>query len=442
MNLSVRNSFLLATALVFPMSCGNFAMERTNVLPSNLKHPYLRYEPLAGDKELTSLITQDGRLLIEHSSDAILKIKNALHRLWYDFPVNGNGREFDAELQTEITHLRRDLGLPVLDNYIDRSTVLAIDQRLSQIPVTKYLSQDRWSTHRTIFVSISLGYCPFDDRHSSDCAFGEDVFGVPAKDLAGDLIQRGYKKIETLDDAERIYQSEGRRFPKYPDYGNDKSSRLDAEQYFVKVFTDRRMLVRIVNAERTNGRRAFLEALEDQDVTIYVGHGRYGTGPDFDEKKKFSDNVIINLKPDIPKTNKGKKFIESLNTWYKLRKRFKKETNLLSERIAPDNGKERYRIWFFDSCWANNFLLPIRKIKAQPAWLDLFGWDDRIPKTTVGHNAKRFIAHLDARSDDLRSFLIKLNRDNGFFIRETDAQGMPLSHLKVEGIGDNPEVTR
>lgn len=55
------------------------------------------------------------------------------------------------------------------------------------------------------------------------------------------------------------------------------------------------MRVRVVSRNTRRPESEFAEGLVHDAVTIYVGHARYGTGPDFDAKESTAENFVIGL---------------------------------------------------------------------------------------------------------------------------------------------------
>jgi len=110
-------------------------------------------------------------------------------------------------------------------------------------------------------------------------------------------------------------------------------------------------------SEKSSGAKAtFSEFLTEKEITIYSGHARYGTGPDFDENKSVSENFVIGVN-------------SALHDSGKLTKGYNKEKNELLKGKANDleklsnDGKfdpDLYQVWFMNACSSIHYLDEIR----------------------------------------------------------------------------------
>lgn len=116
------------------------------------------------------------------------------------------------------------------------------------------------------------------------------------------------------------------------------------------------LIIDVTNAKKVNPKKTFSSFLTDKEITIYMGHARYGTGPDFDEKKSPSENFIIGVNSALHKANKLKRgYDTTMNSYLKDRKNDLEE---LSK--AGKFTKETYQIWFLNACSTINYLDEIR----------------------------------------------------------------------------------
>src|SRR5205823_5048982 len=74
--------------------------------------------------------------------------------------------------------------------------------------------------------------------------------------------------------------------------------------YFVKQFQyggkDVTAVTRLITSDTPNAKQRFVDAVEHDEVVMYTGHGRYGSGPDFDDINSPAGNFHIGdpWKPD------------------------------------------------------------------------------------------------------------------------------------------------
>lgn len=110
-------------------------------------------------------------------------------------------------------------------------------------------------------------------------------------------------------------------------------------------------------SEKSSGAKAtFSEFLTQKEITIYSGHARYGTGPDFDDSKSVAENFVIGVN-------------SALHAAGKVTKGYDKKKNDLLKGKANDlealskAGKfdsDLYQVWFMNACSSIHYLDEIR----------------------------------------------------------------------------------
>ncbi len=131
-----------------------------------------------------------------------------------------------------------------------------------------------------------------DGRLDTTFAVGFDEDGWherAAHEIQAELRRDGYQPL----DVDSLGAEDRQR------YGLD-GDRFDPEStYFAKTFQDPATgqdidsVVRLITPSDT-ARARFEQALETDEVVQYVGHARYGTGPDFDDRGNGDGNFVIN----------------------------------------------------------------------------------------------------------------------------------------------------
>ena len=184
----------------------------------------------------------------------------------------------------------------------------------------------------------------------------------------------------------------------------------------------------------------FLEGLARCDVAMYGGHGRYGTGPDFDYNftadlvddkgaivssfSEYSDleeflvergrphkrtalaeyrrliaagrlkirrvnsgNLVINLRNYHPGEFGGHLMVDQLKTDPNIR------------RMSRQTFDRRYRLWLFEGCRTNDYFYNLRKLnpKANAGGLDLLGTRRVIYWSSIGDSHLQLLDDLLAR---------------------------------------------
>jgi peptidoglycan hydrolase-like protein with peptidoglycan-binding domain len=112
------------------------------------------------------------------------------------------------------------------------------------------------------------------------------------------------------------------------------------------------MRVRVVTRHTRRPESEFAEGLVHDAVTIYAGHARYGTGPDFDAKESTAENFVIGL--GAPQHVTG-----AMEPGYDphMNQILRGIPNdLLARRFDP----QRDQLWMFAGCTTRHYLQELR----------------------------------------------------------------------------------
>ena len=116
------------------------------------------------------------------------------------------------------------------------------------------------------------------------------------------------------------------------------------------------IIIDITDANKAKPKNTFSNFLTKKEMTIYVGHARYGTGPDFDPKKSAAENFIIGVNSALHKANKLKKGYNSeMNTYLK-----GKANELEKLSKAGKFNLKTYQVWFLNACKTIDYMDEIR----------------------------------------------------------------------------------
>jgi hypothetical protein len=116
------------------------------------------------------------------------------------------------------------------------------------------------------------------------------------------------------------------------------------------------LVFEIVGPDSTTPKKTFTEFLSQKEIAIYSGHARYGTGPDFDDKKSVKENFIIGVNSALHKAGKLKAGYDA-----HMNEILKGQANDLEAmskggKIDPNT----YQVWFFNACSTINYLDEVR----------------------------------------------------------------------------------
>jgi hypothetical protein len=90
----------------------------------------------------------------------------------------------------------------------------------------------------------------------------------------------------------------------------------------------------------------FTQALNDAEILVYMGHGRFGLGPDFDPIDSDKGNFLIGAYSELHRA--GKVNLPEVRVSSRV---MVTEKNALEASLKEDVWKsEHYRLWFFNAC--------------------------------------------------------------------------------------------
>ncbi len=256
-----------------------------------------------GDKQFDT-IAQGKKILTKDTKGSdVQKVQQALIDMGYNIPGGASG-SYDQDTHDAVKHFQLDTGIGV-DGRVGKNTLKTLKQH-APAPDQKLVRSaeyDKLFADGRLDTTIAVGF----DEHKNHV----DSVKQTIRGLKND----GYKLVDynALSDAEKSKMGlTGDRY--------DPNA-----QYFHKTFKDTNTGKDIVSVVRLvepsmggrEARASFKQALEQDEVVLYSGHARYGTGPDFDHKTKGEGNFVINEagnKQHEPPPQKLKDAIKGRNT--------------------------------------------------------------------------------------------------------------------------------
>lgn len=244
-----------------------------------------------GVRQLDEVAAGTRTLGLGSSGEAVRRVQQALVDMGYANPELMTMGTYDAETVRAVRRFQRDAGVGV-DGGIGADTLGALRSsapRPGQVLETSPEYRRLYADGR-LDVTIALG---FDEDHTLD-----DGTVIPGahqqaeRDVMQGLRDRGFRPV-TTDEIRRMSADDRRRL------GLD-DARLDPNaRYFVRDDGRGRtddVVVRLItpSAGGATARASFERAMQQDEMVIYSGHARYGTGPDFDHKTNSgAGNFVI-----------------------------------------------------------------------------------------------------------------------------------------------------
>jgi hypothetical protein len=203
------------------------------------------------------------------------KMQEALQTAGYKLPKFGADGKFGDETVKALKKFQTDHCLKDTGR-LDKQTM----EQLS-IASTKFPEYGKLFADGKLNTTIAVGY----DEANWDRG--------QAKEVISGLAKRGYTQLDP--DKAATDKSVAAQFKAA---GIDPAdAKADKLQYFTKTFKyngkDVTSIVKLITADTPQAKDKFAKAMGESEMVIYAGHGRYGSGPDFDDIKSPKGNFVI-----------------------------------------------------------------------------------------------------------------------------------------------------
>jgi peptidoglycan hydrolase-like protein with peptidoglycan-binding domain len=319
----------------------------------------------------------------------VAKMQEALQTAGYKLPKYGADGKFGDEtakalkkFQTE--HCLKDTGR------LDKQTM----EQLS-IASTKFPEYDKLFADGKLNTTIAVG---FDENGLNT---------EPAKEVVSGLTTRGYTQLDPNTAATDKQMAE-----RFKAAGIDPAAaKADGAQYFTKTFQhngkDVTSVVKLITADTPQAKDQFAKAMGRSEMVIYTGHGRYGSGPDFDPIDSPKGNFVIGKPYEAGHVtlNKG-------------------PTDLQKTAMTKD-----YQLMMFYGCTTSRYLDDLRAVPGKDSKnLDLVTTTDRMPWPGASDNALRMLDGVTGGQsiNEIKAGLEEMDRKPG-----------KAQLWKVDGFNDN-----
>jgi len=249
-----------------------------------------------------------------------------------------------------------------------------------------------------------------DGKLNTTIAVGFDEGGYDkheTKDVIAGLAKQGYTQLDP--DKAATDKAMGNRFKAA---GIDPAAaKADGLQYFTKTFQyngkDVTSVVKLITADTPQAKDQFAKAMASSEMVIYSGHGRYGSGPDFDDIKSPKGNFVIGKPYEAGHValNKG-------------------QTDLQKTAMTKD-----YQLMMFDGCTTFHYLNGLRAAPGKDSKnLDLVVSTGLLPWTTGSSDVLQMLDGVTKGQsiNEIKAGLEDLNQEKG-----------KMNQWKADGFEDN-----
>jgi len=236
----------------------------------------------SGDSTLAAVAAGRSTLGTGSRGEGVKAVQQALMDLGFDLPRYGADGSLGNEAKYALQRFQQEKGIPKTGK-IDKATLTALD-RAAPPPGKKletFPEYDKLYADGRLDTTIAIG---FDEHGTTDLTLRTTLNG---------LTSQGYRRVypERMSAAERTKLGVGPdRFEAGASYYhrkfNDPATGRPVEAV-VKVITPD-------SASKPEDVAAmFKRSIERDEVVLYGGHARYGTGPDFDHIDSGRGNFVI-----------------------------------------------------------------------------------------------------------------------------------------------------
>jgi peptidoglycan hydrolase-like protein with peptidoglycan-binding domain len=304
------------------------------------------------------------------------KMQEALQTAGYKLPKYGADGKFGDETVKALKKFQTDHCLKDTGR-LDKQTM----EQLS-IASTKFPEYGKLFADGKLNTTIGVG---FDEGNSHKDQTKEVIEG---------LSKRGYTELDPNTAA--TDKAMGERFKAA---GIDPAAaKADGVQYFTKTFKhdgkDVTSVVKLITPDTPQAKDQFAKAMRESEMVIYSGHGRYGSGPDFDPITSAKGNFVIGKPYEAGHValNKG-------------------PTDLQKTAMTKD-----YQLMLFDGCTTNYYLDDLRRVPGKDSKnLDLVVSTGTLSWSTGTTDVMRMLDGVTAGDsiNQIKSDLEDINRKPG-----------------------------
>jgi peptidoglycan hydrolase-like protein with peptidoglycan-binding domain len=310
------------------------------------------------------------------------KMQEALQTAGYKLPKYGADGKFGDETVKALKKFQTDHCLKDTGR-LDKQTM----EQLS-IASTKFPEYGKLFADGKLNTTIAVGF----DEASRKGADGWDKKEI--KDVLSGLTNRGYTQLDPDKAA-----TDKNVAAQFKAAGIDPAvAKADGLQIFTKTFKhggkDVTSVVNLITPDTPQAKDKFAKAMSGSEMVIYTGHGRYGSGPDFDDITSPKGNFVIGKPYEAGHVtlNRGK-------------------TDLQKTAMTKD-----YQLMMFSGCTTNRYLDDLRAVPGKDSKnLDVLVSNEVLYWPQMDRNAFQLLDGVEkgASINEIKAGLEDINKQDG-----------------------------
>ncbi len=339
--------------------------------PANSVEPSPKSFPMKGDETLQKVARGEMDLAPGAKGESVKKMQEALETAGFKLPTYGADGDFGGETKKALVAFQKKAGIDPPSGRLDAQTIEKLDAAAAS--KLKSPAYDKLYADGVLNTTVAIGYDE-DGNHKKQI-----------KQTLDGLEQRGYKPfdVKTASDDE------------LKKVGIDPAKVDRDGTYFVKSYQhqgkDVQGVVQVITPDTPNAKQKFAQAMNESEVVMYSGHGRVGSGPDFDDKHKADGNYVI-----------GKPTVANYATLG--------ENDLKKAKMTND-----YQLMFFDGCNTKHYVDDLRSIpkNKDSSNLDIVGANTELSWSTSSADVLTMVDGLEGGKsmNEIQSNLEAINKE-------------------------------
>lgn len=347
----------------------------------------LKNPRFASDPALAKVSHGDLTLRTGDQGDSVRRVQQSLFDLGYSLPKHGVDGHLGSETMGAVNKFLTERGLPRRDT-IDATVLTELD-RAAPPPgqkTKKFPEYDRMFKDGVMYTTVATGY---DEGGWGKFTSHQTKAGLEA---------RGFQPLDVKNLTDTQLK----------EMGLDPAKIDRRSEYYHSNFEHKgkpvQALVRLVDQDSPAARDQFARGFANDELVLYAGHARYGSGPDFDPMGSDRGNFVVGINGKGHRNGSLKRArVEEEHTGG-LRKSLKNHPNDLERTKMTDD----YQLMAMTGCTTKNYLDELRGI----------------PKNKNANNLDLFL------SNDLLNWANCA--DSSLQVLDNVMRGRSLGHIQAE----------
>jgi len=291
------------------------------------------------------------------SRGAVSIIQQALVDLGFELPMHLVDGQYGTETEQALSQFRNRYG-PSDGNQLDGDTLATLD-RVAPLPGARQehtVDYERLLSDNRLDITVAIGATDTNVLREIGTNRYEDT-GRPTEDLMAERFRTWLRgqgfELELMGWSGNEYWKRTRTFIWTNSVGIQESREIDI------------WINMVVPGE--GAASEFRQGLSQDEITIYTGHARYGSGPDFDAKASPLENFRIGIDTALQAAGRRTRVEEARHHGVAI----DEEHDLLEMTQSGELDTDRYRVLFFNACTSLAYLDEIREHIGSPENVDV-----------------------------------------------------------------------